>query len=220
MNFTFTAPTKHVSVKGMSLEQYVKSAGDNSYSWTFVIPHMAMLTDSTTYEVTSNLGTFEAKMYTVRDENMLLANMTDEQKKEFEGYATTAFNNIFSMLKAGASVTEVSGTLLSENLLMACFPSGEDKLNAYKESLATVGDVSMFADDVQNGYPEAYTYRLSGEDAVTMNVKLRTSTSTGDSRKKATIIMQNFDGVWKIINVTTKDNSNPFIHFETYNPAW
>ena len=78
----------------------------------------------------------------------------------------------------------------------------------------------MSEDDVQTGWPAAFTYRLAGEDAVIMNVKLCIGTSLGDSRKKATITMQNFDGVWKIVNITTKSGENPFVDFSTYNPAW
>lgn len=220
-DFTFSAPTKQVSCNDTSFEPYVVSAGDNSYSWKFSVPHMLVLEDSPVYTIKSNLGTFEGKMYSTNTGDIVLANMSDEQKQDFEKNATDVMNSVFDMLKAGAASDEVSRVLLSEKIINECYNQrSEESKAAYVEKLATVTSVSMSEDDVQTGWPEAYTYRLAGEDAVIMNVKLCIGTSLGDSRKKATITMQKFDGVWKIVNITTKSGENPFTSFNTYNPAW
>lgn len=219
-NFQFTAPTKQVSC-GISFADYVVSAGDNSYSWTYSVPHMLVLEESPVYTIKSNLGTFEGKMYTADKGNIILANMSADQKSQFEGYATDAMNSVFDMLKQGASSDEMSRIILSEKVISECYKSRNEEENAANaEKLNTVTSVSMSEDDVQTGWPAAFTYRLAGEDAVIMNVKLCIGTSLGDSRKKATITMQNFDGVWKIVNITTKSGENPFVDFSTYNPAW
>lgn len=220
-NFQFTAPTKQVSCGDISFADYVVSAGDNSYSWTYSVPHMLVLEESPVYTTKSNLGTFEGKMYTADKGNIILANMSADQKSQFEGYATDAMNSVFDMLKQGASSDEMSRIILSEKVISECYKSrNEEESAAYAEKLNTVTSVSMSEDDVQTGWPAAFTYRLAGEDAVIMNVKLCIGTSLGDSRKKATITMQNFDGVWKIVNITTKSGENPFVDFSTYNPAW
>ena len=220
-NFQFTAPTKQVSCGDISFADYVVSAGDNSYSWTYSVPHMLVLEESPVYTTKSNLGTFEGKMYTADKGNIILANMSADQKSQFEGYATDAMNTVFDMLKQGASSDEMSRIILSEKVISECYKSrNEEESAAYAEKLNTVTSVSMSEDDVQTGWPAAFTYRLAGEDAVIMNVKLCIGTSLGDSRKKATITMQNFDGVWKIVNITTKSGENPFVDFSTYNTAW
>lgn len=220
-DYQFSAPTKQVICNDISFADYVVAAGDNSYSWTYSVPHMLLLEDSPVYTIKSNLGTFEAKMYAADKGNIILANMSSDQKKEFENYATEAINSVFDMLKQGASADEVSRILLSEKIIDACYNQKNDEEKAaYAEKLNTVSSVSMSEDDVQTGWPAAYTYRLAGEDAVIMNVKLCIGTSLGDSRKKAAITMQNFDGVWKIVNITTKSGENPFVDFSTYNPAW
>ena len=220
-DYQFSAPTKQVICNDISFADYVVAAGDNSYSWTYSVPHMLLLEDSPVYTIKSNLGTFEAKMYAADKGNIILVNMSSDQKKEFEGYATEAINSVFDMLKQGASADEVSRVLLSEKIIDACYNQKNDEEKAaYVEKLNTVSSVSMSEDDVQTGWPASYTYRLAGEDAVIMNVKLCIGTSLGDSRKKAAITMQNFDGVWKIVNITTKSGENPFVDFSTYNPAW
>ena len=220
-DFQFTAPTKQVSCGDISFADYVVSAGDNSYSWTYSVPHMLVLEESPVYTIKSNLGTFEGKMYTADKGNIILANMSADQKSQFEGYATDAMNSVFDMLKQGATSDEMSRIILSEKIISECYKSrNEEESAAYAEKLNTVTSVSMSEDDVQTGWPAAYTYRLAGEDAVIMNVKLCIGTSLGDSRKKAAITMQNFDGVWKIVNITTKSGENPFVDFSTYNPAW
>lgn len=220
-NYQFSAPTKQISCNDISFSDYVVAAGDNSYSWTYTVPRMLILEESPTYTIKSNLGTFDAKMYETDKGNIVLANMTADQKGEFEKYATDAMNSVFDMLKQGASADELSRILLSEKVISDCFKdNNEDAKAAYAEKLTTVGTVSLSEDDVQTGWPAAYTYRLAGDDAVIMNVKLCISTSLGESRKKATITMQNFDGVWKIVNITTKSGENPFVEFSTYNPAW
>ena len=220
-NFQFTAPTKQVTCGDISFADYVVSAGDNSYSWTYSVPHMLVLEESPVYTIKSNLGTFEGKMYTADKGNIILANMSADQKSHFEGYATDAMNSVFDMLKQGASSDEMSRIILSEKVISECYKSRNEEENAANaEKLNTVTSVSMSEDDVQTGWPAAFTYRLAGEDAVIMNVKLCIGTSLGDSRKKATITMQNFDGVWKIVNITTKSGENPFVDFSTYNPAW
>lgn len=220
-DYQFSAPTKQVICNDISFADYVVAAGDNSYSWTYSVPHMLLLEDSPVYTIKSNLGTFEAKMYAADKGNIILVNMSSDQKKEFEGYATEAINSVFDMLKQGASADEVSRVLLSEKIIDTCYNQKNDEEKAaYVEKLNTVSSVSMSEDDVQTGWPASYTYRLAGEDAVIMNVKLCIGTSLGDSRKKAAITMQNFDGVWKIVNITTKSGENPFVDFSTYNPAW
>lgn len=219
--FTFTAPTKHVSCGETDLTQYAKSAGENSYTWTFVIPRMIELENPSDFLIKSNLGEFSGKMFnTIRDGYMLLVDLTDEQKTEFEGYATAAFQNVFELLQSGASTTEVSQLLLAEETLRACFPTGDAAKEEYAEKLKTVTGVSMNADDAKDGYPAEYTYRLAGEDGIIMDTKLLITTSVGECRKKATVTMQNYGGVWKIVKVVCTDNSNPFVDFEAYDPAW
>lgn len=219
-DFTFTAPTKQAFCRDVALSEYATSADVNGYSWTFVVPHMIEVENSSAFTIKSNLGEFAAKMYLIRDTHTLVACLTEEQKGQFEEIATQAFQGVFDMLKNGAQTAEVANLLLAENTLLACFPSGEERIAEYNKELETVTSVTMMQDDAQNGYPAEYTYRLSGEDGITMDVKLRISTTLGDSRKKASITMQNFDGSWKIVSVSCKDNSNPFVDFETYNPAW
>lgn len=220
-DFEFSAPTKSVECNGISFEDYIVSANDNSYSWNYSVPHMMVLEDSPTYNITSNLGSFDGAMYTVDGKNVILADMTTKQKETFEAAAVDVFTSIFDMLKADASSDELSRILLSEKTIKDCYTFKDEAAQAeYIEKLATVTGVTISEDDVQTGWPAAYTYCLSGEDAVTMNVKLCIGTTLGDSRKKATIVMQNFDGVWKLVSVTTKSGENPFVEFNTYNPAW
>ncbi len=217
VNFEFIAPTKHISCHGKSLAKYAVSTTMDG-SWLFVIPYMPAVEESAAYSIESNLGTFEGKLFRLQKKNILLACFDEEQKDEFAGYATAAFNNIFGMLKAGADKNEVAAVLLSESTINGCFPS--TGLEDLKEKWQTVTRVAMKEDDIQNGYPNEYTYRLAGEDSIILNVKLQISTSVGDSRKRAAITMQNIGGVWKVVDVTTKDNVNPFTSFEAYNPAW
>ena len=219
--YTFSAPTKDISCKDFSFDDYVVSAGENSYSWNFVVPHMLIMDTSPVYTIKSNLGEFEGQMYTVDGNNVLLATMTPEQKAEFEDHATEAFNTVFTMLKSGASTDDLSRKLLSEKIIKECTAfKDEAAAAAFLEKLNTVTTVTMSEDDVQSGWPVAYTYRLAGENAVTMNVKLCIGTSLGESRKKAAITMQDFDGDWKIVSVSVKSGENPFLEFNTYNPAW
>lgn len=220
-DFEFTAPTKRVECNGISFADYIVSANDNSYSWNYSVPHMMLLEDSPVYIITSNLGSFNGAMYTVDGKNVILADMSTKQKETFEAAAVDVFTSIFDMLKADASADELSRILLSEKTITDCYTFKNEEARAtYKEKLATVTNVTIAEDDVQTGWPATYTYRLSGEDAVTMNVKLCIGTTLGDSRKKATIVMQNFDGVWKLVSVVTKSGENPFVEFNTYNPAW
>lgn len=220
-DFEFTAATKRVSYGDIDFSDYAISYDDSIYTWTFSMPHMLVLEDSPEYTIQSNLGTFTGKMYSTKSGNVILASMTDAQKDEFEGYAESAFTTVFENLKNGASKDDMTRILLSEKIISECYKNRSDEEAAsYAEKLTTVNSVTMSEDDIQTGQPAAYTYRLAGEDAVILNVKLCINTSLGDSRKKATVTMQNFDGVWKIVNVTTKSGENPFVDFSTYNPAW
>ena len=55
---------------------------------------------------------------------------------------------------------------------------------------ASVTNVSVTPDDTLEGYPDAYTYRLDGNDGIVMDVKIKVSTTNGDARVKATINMR------------------------------
>ncbi len=218
--FTFSAATRRVSCGDMSLSEYAISANENGTLWSFSVPRMPIMDVYPAFTVDSNLGSYNSTMYETNSGFMLLADFSAEQETEQNAILEGALNSVYALLKAGASETEVAQLLLQESLVKACFPKNEDDRAAYLESVNTVNSVTVYRDDMQKGYPDAYTYRLAGEDGDYMSVKLLISTTAGDSRQKATILVQNHSGTWKVVSVTMQRGGNPFTNFSIYDPAW
>lgn len=222
--YTFIAPSKNLWCNGVSLEEYAISTDDMGYEWTFEIPRFPVLQDSPKFTIKTNLGEFPAKLFQTQNGNqngnMVLASFSDEDKRKFEQVLTQTMNTAFQMLQSGASKTEMTSVIVSENILMDCFPQDAAAAAEYSENLKLVQNVSIYEDDIQTGFPQEYVYRLAGNDGIILNAKISTNTALGESRRKAAFTLQNFSGTWKIVDISGKNNLNPFVDFGTYNPAW
>lgn len=81
----------------------------------------------------------------------------------------------------------------------------QSRLTLTRKPSAYTGRPTLAApDDTIEGYPDAYTYRLDGNDGVKMNVNGKASTTNGDALQKATIGMRIINGAWKIVSIDSK----------------
>ena len=78
--------------------------------------------------------------------------------------------------------------------------------------------MTVTPDDTLEGYPDAYTYRLSGNDGVVMNVKLKVTTTNGDALMKASIGMRLINGAWKIVSIDS--SKDIFTELSVLDPEW
>ena len=218
--YTFEAPSKKISCNGTSLSEYAVSVEDGGRKWYFELPLAPEIENSAEYTIETDLGEYSAQMYNVKNGRYLLAHLTEEQRRDFEDIALTSIRSAYELLKNNCSADELSTVLINENALMACFPANEATNKEYHKNLESIIGVELYEDDVQTGFPTEYTYRLSGDAGFTMNIKLKVITTTGESRQKVTVIMQNLNDSWKIVSMTGKRNNNPFTDFRVYNPEW
>ena len=83
---------------------------------------------------------------------------------------------------------------------------------------ASVTNVTVTADDTLEGYPDAYTYRLSGNDGVIMDVKLKVTTTNGDARMKAAVTLRLINGAWKVVSIDSAKDI--FTELSVLDPEW
>lgn len=163
------------------------------------------------------------------EESEILMPKQNQRQLEAEGVVKESVCVISKdrLLSIGAGESDFSNVLLDSNEISNCVPEPVDsdddveaiQANADKKALgASVTSITVAPDDTIEGYPDAYTYRLDGNDGVKMNVKLKVSTTNGDAHMKATIGMRIINGAWKIVSIDSKRDI--FTGLSVLDPEW
>lgn len=158
---------------------------------------------------------------------MLLADIDADTQAGYQSKMEAVLKETYRLLSIGASEIDFSNVLLDSSEIEKCVPAtlkNEDDVetadeNARKTAIgASVTNVTVTPDDTLEGYPDAYTYRLSGNDGVVMNVKLKVTTTNGDARMKASIGMRLINGAWKIVSIDS--SKDIFTELSVLDPEW
>lgn len=158
---------------------------------------------------------------------ILLADLDVDTKATYQAKLEAVLKESYRLLSIGAGETDFSNVLLDSNEIAKCVPTpleNEDDVttaeeNARKKAIgASVTNVSVTHDDTLEGYPDAYTYRLDGNDGIVMDVKIKVSTTNGDARVKATINMRLINGAWKVVSIDS--SKDIFTELSVLDPEW
>ena len=177
------------------------------------------------------MGDFNGRVYQIaadgNKKRMLLADIDSDTRDAYQSKLSAVMKEVYRLLSIGAGESDFSNVLLDSNEIANCVPEPVDsdddveaiQANADKKALgASVTAITVTPDDTIEGYPDAYTYRLDGDDGVKMNVKLKVSTTNGDARMKATIGMRIINGAWKIVSIDSKRDI--FTGLSVLDPEW
>ena len=217
-DYEFSAPTNKVTFEGTDLSSYAaKSAATGE--WMVTLPRALDLESNSTYVITNDMGDYNGHVYDVTSDgtvkHILLADLDVDTKATYQAKLEAVLKESYRLLSIVAGETDFSNVLLDSNEIAKCVPTpleNEDDVttaeeNARKKAIgASVTNVSVTPDDTLEGYPDAYTYRLDGNDGIVMDVKIKVSTTNGDARVKATINMRLINGAWKVVSIdSSKD---------------
>ena len=229
-DYAFTTPTNKVSFEGTDLSSYASKSAETDV-WTITLPRALDFEDGSTYVVTNDMGDFNAHIYDIKSDgkvmHMLLADIDADTQAGYQSKMEAVLKETYRLLSIGASEIDFSNVLLDSSEIEKCVPAtlkNEDDVetadeNARKTAIgASVTNVTVTPDDTLEGYPDAYTYRLSGNDGVVMNVKLKVTTTNGDARMKASIGMRLINGAWKIVSIDS--SKDIFTELSVLDPEW
>lgn len=212
-DYSFTVPNNKVSFQGTDLSSYTAKNAETGV-WTVTLPRALDLDSDAAYVISTDMGDFNGRVYqAAADGNknqMLLADIDSDTRDAYQSKLSAVMKEVYRLLSIGAGESDFSNVLLDSNEISNCVPEPVDsdddveaiQANADKKALgASVTSITVAPDDTIEGYPDAYTYRLDGNDGVKMNVKLKVSTTNGDAHMKATIGMRIINGAWKIVSI-------------------
>ena len=225
-DYAFSAPTNKVTFEGTDLSSYAaKSAATGE--WMVTLPRALDLESNSTYVITNDMGDYNGHVYDVTSDgtvnHILLADLDVDTKATYQAKLEAVLKESYRLLSIGAGETDFSNVLLDSNEIAKCVPTpleNEDDVttaeeNARKKAIgASVTNVS----DTLEGYPDAYTYRLDGNDGIVMDVKIKVSTTNGDARVKATINMRLINGAWKVVSIDS--SKDIFTELSVLDPEW
>lgn len=228
--FVVSAPTNKVTFEGTDLSSYAaKSAATGE--WMVTLPRALDLESNSTYVITNDMGDYNGHVYDVTSDgtvkHILLADLDVDTKATYQAKLEAVLKESYRLLSIGAGETDFSNVLLDSNEIAKCVPTpleNEDDVttaeeNARKKAIgASVTNVSVTPDDTLEGYPDAYTYRLDGNDGIVMDVKIKVSTTNGDARVKATINMRLINGAWKVVSIDS--SKDIFTELSVLDPEW
>ena len=229
-DYEFSAPTNKVTFEGTDLSSYAaKSAATGE--WMVTLPRALDLESNSTYVITNDMGDYNGHVYDVTSDgtvkHILLADLDVDTKATYQAKLEAVLKESYRLLSIGAGETDFSNVLLDSNEIAKCVPTpleNEDDVttaeeNARKKAIgASVTNVSVTPDDTLEGYPDAYTYRLDGNDGIVMDVKIKVSTTNGDARVKATINMRLINGAWKVVSIDS--SKDIFTELSVLDPEW
>ena len=229
-DYAFSAPTNKVTFEGTDLSSYAaKSAATGE--WMVTLPRALDLESNSTYVITNDMGDYNGYVYDVTSDgtvnHILLADLDVDTKATYQAKLEAVLKESYRLLSIGAGETDFSNVLLDSNEIAKCVPTpleNEDDVttaeeNARKKAIgASVTNVSVTPDDTLEGYPDAYTYRLDGNDGIVMDVKIKVSTTNGDARVKATINMRLINGAWKVVSIDS--SKDIFTELSVLDPEW
>lgn len=198
-DYSFTVPNNKVSFQGTDLSSYTAKNAETGV-WTVTLPRALDLDSDAAYVISTDMGDFNGRVYQVaadgNKKQMLLADIDSDTRDAYQSKLSAVMKEVYRLLSIGAGESDFSNVLLDSNEISNCVPEPVDsdddveaiQANADKKALgASVTSITVTPDDTIEGYPDAYTYRLDGNDGVKMNVKLKVSTTNGDAHMKATI---------------------------------
>lgn len=229
-DYAFSAPTNKVTFEGTDLSSYAaKSAATGE--WMVTLPRALDLESNSTYVITNDIGDYNGHVYDVTSDgtvnHILLADLDVDTKATYQAKLEAVLKESYRLLSIGAGETDFSNVLLDSNEIAKCVPTpleNEDDVttaeeNARKKAIgASVTNVSVTPDDTLEGYPDAYTYRLDGNDGIVMDVKIKVSTTNGDARVKATINMRLINSAWKVVSIDS--SKDIFTELSVLDPEW
>lgn len=229
-DFVFTTPINKVSFEGTDLSSYASKSASTGV-WSITLPRALDLESSSVYVITNDMGDFNGHIYDVKADNevqhMLLADLDTDTQEAYQNKLEAVLKEVYRLLSIGADESEFANILLDSEEISKCIPSAlqnEDDIvtadeNSRKKTIgASVTNVTVTPDDTLEGYPDAYTYRLSGNDGVVMNVKLKVTTTNGDARMKASIGMRLINSAWKIVSIDS--SKDIFTELSVLDPEW
>lgn len=229
-DYSFTVPNNKVSFQGTDLSSYTAKNAETGV-WTVTLPRALDLDSDAAYVISTDMGDFNGRVYQVaadgNKKQMLLADIDSDTRDAYQSKLSAVMKEVYRLLSIGAGESDFSNVLLDSNEISNCVPEPVDsdddveaiQANADKKALgASVTSITVTPDDTIEGYPDAYTYRLDGNDGVKMNVKLKVSTTNGDAHMKATIGMRIINGAWKIVSIDSKRDI--FTGLSVLDPEW
>lgn len=229
-DYAFSAPTNKITFESTDLSSYATKSSSTG-EWMVTLPRALDFENSSTYIITNDMGDFNGHVYDVTSDgdvkHILLADLDADTKETYQAKLEAVFKEGYRLLSIGAGEMDFSNVMLDSNEIAKCVPTAlknEDDVttaeeNARKKAIgASVTNVSVTPGDTMEGYSEAYTYRLDGNDGVVMNVKIKVSTTNGDARVKAAIKMRLINGAWKIVSIDS--NKDIFTELSVLDPEW
>lgn len=229
-DYSFTVPNNKVSFQGTDLSSYTAKNAETGV-WTVTLPRALDLDSDAAYVISTDMGDFNGRVYQVaadgNKKQMLLADIDSDTRDAYQSKLSAVMKEVYRLLSIGAGESDFSNVLLDSNAISNCVPEPVDsdddveaiQANADKKAIgASVTSITVTPDDTIEGYPDAYTYRLDGNDGVKMNVKLKVSTTNGDAHMKATIGMRIINGAWKIVSIDSKRDI--FTGLSVLDPEW
>ena len=229
-DYSFTVPNNKVSFQETDLSNYTAKNAETGV-WTVTLPRALDLDSDAAYVISTDMGDFNGRVYQIaadgNKKQMLLADIDSDTRDAYQSKLSAVMKEVYRLLSIGAGESDFSNVLLDSNEISNCVPEPVDsdddveaiQANADKKALgASVTSITVTPDDTIEGYPDAYTYRLDGNDGVKMNVKLKVSTTNGDAHMKATIGMRIINGAWKIVSIDSKRDI--FTGLSVLDPEW
>lgn len=229
-DYAFSAPTNKISFEGADLSSYATKSSSTG-EWMVTLPRALDLENDSTYIITNDMGDYNGHVYDVTSDgdvkHILLADLDADTKETYQAKLEAVLKEGYRLLSIGAWEMDFSNVMLDSNEIAKCVPTplkNEDDVNTAEENArkkavgASVTNVSVTPDDTMEGYPEAYTYRLDGNDGVVMDAKIKVSTTNGDARVKASIKMRLINGAWKIVSI--ESSKDIFTELSVLDPEW
>lgn len=229
-DYAFSAPTNKISFEGADLSSYATKSSSTG-EWMVTLPRALDLENDSTYIITNDMGDYNGHVYDVTSDgdvkHILLAGLDADTKETYQAKLEAVLKEGYRLLSIGAGEMDFSNVMLDSNEIAKCVPTplkNEDDVNTAEENArkkavgASVTNVSVTPDDTMEGYPEAYTYRLDGNDGVVMDAKIKVSTTNGDARVKASIKMRLINGAWKIVSI--ESSKDIFTELSVLDPEW
>ena len=229
-DYAFSAPTNKIAFEGADLSSYATKSSSTG-EWMVTLPRALDLENDSTYIITNDMGDYNGHVYDVTSDgdvkHILLADLDADTKETYQAKLEAVLKEGYRLMSIGAGEMDFSNVMLDSNEIAKCVPTplkNEDDVNTAEENArkkavgASVTNVSVTPDDTMEGYPEAYTYRLDGNDGVVMDAKIKISTTNGDARVKASIKMRLINGAWKIVSI--ESSKDIFTELSVLDPEW
>lgn len=183
-DYSFTVPNNKVRFQGTDLSSYTAKNAETGV-WTVTLPRALDLDSDAAYVISTDMGDFNGRVYQVAADGnknqMLLADIDSDTRDAYQSKLSAVMKEVYRLLSIGAGESDFSNVLLDSNEISNCVPEPVDsdddveaiQANADKKALgASVTSITVAPDDTIEGYPDAYTYRLDGNDGVKIPVEL------------------------------------------------